>query len=38
MEIIRLFGAFLLLNLPLTIGGLMIAGYSLGRKLGFFNE
>lgn len=37
-ELLRLTWHFLMLNLPLTIGAFMIAGYYIGRKIGVFNE
>lgn len=37
-EIINLAWHFLMLFLPLTIGGLMLIGYYIGSKIGVFNE
>lgn len=37
-EFLRLIWCFLMLNLPLTIGGLMIIGYSIGKRIGVFDE
>lgn len=37
-EFLRLTWHFLMLNLPLTIGGLMLLGYYIGIKIGVFNE
>lgn len=37
-EFLRLTWHFLMLNLPLTIGALMIVGYYIGIRIGVFHD